>query len=225
MARIRAGAVAASTCSPWASERWYSPLSRFLDLVVAQATRHLVTRPAPKRPARAARSRERGVSATGVWQVSPTTDPIAIVLGAYDIDPSRAPGSLLVLVPTESWANRLRGRLEQRGLPVASGEQEWDRMRAGWPVVVGSRGAALAPVPRVAGAVLVDADDEAYLREAAPTWDAFRMVRERCRRDDAPWWATSMTPSPMLLGRTRRCEPRRRRVGLAAGARDRPAPE
>jgi len=73
-------------------------------------------------------------------------------------------------------------------------------MRAGWPVVVGSRGAALAPVPRVAGAVLVDADDEAYLSEAAPTWDAFRMVRERCRRDDAPWWATSVAPSPLLLG-------------------------
>lgn len=183
----------------WASERWYSPLSRFL---ISSSPKRLVTSlpDLPQAPTLEQRVRESAaLLAPGVWRVSPTTDPLAIVLGAYDVT-RESPGSLLVLVPTESWANRLRGRLEQRGLPVASGEQEWDRMRAGWPVVVGSRGAALAPVPRVAGAVLVDADDEAYLSEAAPTWDAFRMVRERCRRDDAPWWATSVAPSPLLLG-------------------------
>ncbi|MBW4079452.1 MAG: hypothetical protein HIU84_13285, partial [Acidobacteria bacterium] len=96
-------------------------------------------------------------------------------------------------------AHRLRGRLEQRGVHVASGEHEWDRMRAGWPVVVGARGTALAPVPLVAGAVIVDADDEAYRSEASPTWDAFDMLVERCRREDAPLWATSMIPSPRLV--------------------------
>ena len=54
------------------------------------------------------------------------------------------------------------GRLEQRGCDVASGEDQWDRMRAGWPVIVGARGTALAPVPKVCGAVVVDADDESY---------------------------------------------------------------
>ncbi len=72
-------------------------------------------------------------------------------------------------------------------------------MRAGWPVVVGSRGVALAPVPRVAGAVIVDADDEAYRSEATPTWDALSMLRERCRRDEAPLWATTVLPSPSTL--------------------------
>ena len=105
----------------------------------------------------------------------------------------------MVLVPTESWAGRLRGRLEQRGCAVASGEDQWDRMRAGWPVVVGARGTALAPVPKVCGAVIIDADDEAYRSERTPTWDAVTMLRERCRRDAAPLWCTSSIPSPSLL--------------------------
>jgi primosomal protein N' (replication factor Y) len=182
----------------WASERWYSPLSRFL---ISTSPKRLVTTlpVAPDAPTLDLRVREgAGDYAAGVWHVAPTTDPLAMILGAYEETRER-PGSLLVLVPTESWATRLRGRLEQRGLPVASGEHEWDRMRAGWPVVVGSRGVALAPVPRVAGAVVVDADDEAFESEAAPTWDAFNLLRERCRRDGAPWWATSMVPSPTLV--------------------------
>jgi len=96
-------------------------------------------------------------------------------------------------------AGRLRGRLEQRGCDVASGDDQWDRMRAGWPVVVGARGTALAPVPKVCGAVVIDADDEAYRSTAAPTWDAVTMLRERCRRDGAPLWLTSSVPSPTLL--------------------------
>ena len=182
----------------WASERWYSPLSRFL---VSTSPRRLVTS-LPDAPL--GEPLEAGVLSgassfePGVWQVSPTTDPLALILGAYEATRD-VHASLLVLVPTESWANRLRGRLEQRGVHVASGEAQWDRMRAGWPVVVGSRGAALAPVPRVAGVVIVDADDEAYRSEMTPTWDAFAMVRERCRRDDAPWWATSIVPSPSLV--------------------------
>jgi primosomal protein N' len=181
----------------WASERWYSPLSRFL---ISTSPKRLVTSlpDVPEAPTLNAHVREGARDfAPGVWHVAPTTDPLALILGAYEHTRLRE-GSLVVLVPTESWATRLRGRLEQRGLPVASGDQ-WDRMRAGWPVVLGARGAALSPVPRVAGAVLVDADDEAFVSEAAPTWDAFTLLRERCRRDGAPWWATSMVPSPTLM--------------------------
>lgn len=184
----------------WASERWCGPLSRFL---LASSPVRLVTAlsnaPAKEPLARAVLDGARFV-APGVHQVAPTTDPLALVLGAYEQVRGRE-GSLLVLVPTEAWAIRLRGRLEQRGCSVASGEGEWDRMRAGWPVVVGSRGTALAPVPVVAGAVIIDADDETYRSEAAPTWDAVTMLRERCARDDAPLWCTSMVPSPVLVGR------------------------
>jgi primosomal protein N' (replication factor Y) len=182
----------------WASERWCSPLSRFL---ISSSPKRLITQ-LPDAPRAAALNDSVSKSVlcleSGVIQTAPTTDPLPLILGAYESTRERE-GSLLVLVPTEAWASRLRGRLEQRGCAVASHETEWDRMRAGWPVVVGSRGAALAPVPKVAGAVIIDADDESYRSESAPTWDALSMLRERCRRDDAPLWATSMIPSPVLV--------------------------
>ncbi len=184
----------------WASQRWFSPLSRFL---ISSSPHRLITS-LPERPAAEVTALDVAATARyvepGILQLAPTFDPLPLVLGAYERTRDRT-GALLVLVPTESWANRLRGRLEQRGLAVASGEGEWDRMRAGWPVVVGARGTALAPVPRVVGAVIIDADDEAYRSEASPTWDAFNMLAERCRRENAPLWATSMIPSPSLLGR------------------------
>jgi len=182
----------------WASERWYGTWSRFL---LAASPRRVVTTlprvPATQPLALAVKATASDLPA-GVIQMAPTTDPLALVLGAYEATRD-AEGSLLVLVPTESWAGRLRGRLEQRGCAVASGEEQWDRMRAGWPVVVGARGTALAPVPRVAGAVVIDADDESYRSSATPTWEAVAMLRERCARDKAPLWCTSMIPSPALL--------------------------
>jgi primosomal protein N' len=182
----------------WASGRWYSPLSRFL---VSTSPKRLITAlPVAPRALPLVPSVLVGVEPVepGVLEVAPTTDPLPLILSAYEATRDNE-GSLLVLVPTESWAKRLRGRLEQRGCAVASGEDDWDRMRAGWPVVVGARGTALAPASKVCGAFVVDADDEAYRNAAAPTWDAVTMLRERCRRDDAPLWCTSSLPSPALL--------------------------
>jgi primosomal protein N' len=181
----------------WASERWYSTWSRFL--LAASPSRIVTSLPVAPPATRLGQVPTSGYQ-PGVLQLAPTTDPLALILGAYEVTRERA-GSLLVLVPTEAWATRLRGRLEQRGCAVASGEDQWDRMRAGWPVVVGARGTALAPVPAVAGAVIVDADDESYRSSASPTWEAVAMLRERCRRDRAPLWCTSMIPSPALLDR------------------------
>ena len=182
----------------WASERWYSSWSRFL----LSASPHRIITVLPSAPIAAPLSQTVHdfslTLAPGVLQVAPTSDPLALVLGAYE-STREDEGSLLVLVPNESWASRLRGRLEQRGCAVASGDDQWDRMRAGWPVVVGARGTALAPVPKVAGAVIIDADDESYRSSAAPTWDAVTMLRERCRRDNAPLWCTSIIPSPTLI--------------------------
>lgn len=182
----------------WAAERWYGPLSRFL---LSTSPKRLITAlPVAPRANALAHAVLAGVSQVepGVLEVGPTTDLLPLVLAAYEATRANE-GSLLVLVPTESWAGRLRGRLEQRGCAVASGDDQWDRMRAGWPVVVGARGTALAPVPKVCAAVIVDADDEAYRSTGAPTWDAVAMLRERCRRDAAPLWCTSSVPSPSLL--------------------------
>lgn len=181
----------------WAADRWYSTWSRFL--LAASPKRVITSLPVAPAAARLVQTPPLTFE-PGVVQLSPTTDPLALILGAYDATRERT-GSLLVLVPTEAWAMRLRGRLEQRGCAVASGEEQWDRMRAGWPVVVGARGTALAPVPVVAGAVIIDADDESYRSSASPTWESVAMLRERCRRDEAPLWCTSMIPSPALLDR------------------------
>jgi primosomal protein N' len=183
----------------WASERWYSTWSRFL---LAASPKRVVTS-LPTAPVAAPLLQTPALTfEPGVVQLAPTTDPLGLVLGAYEVTRQR-PGSLLVLVPTDAWATRLRGRLEQRGCAVASGEEQWERMRSGWPVVVGARGTALAPIPLVAGAVIIDADDESFRSSASPTWDAVAMLRERCRLDDAPLWCTSIIPSPALLDRGR----------------------
>src|ERR1019366_3433194 len=126
----------------WAGKRWYAPLARFL--AAASPPVRVTELPTPPSPA----ALDSTVRATalgavpGVVVVAPTFDPLALVLGAYEQCRSRA-GSLLVLVPTEAWARRLRGRLEQRGCAVAFGDTEWDRMRAQWPVIGGARGGAL----------------------------------------------------------------------------------
>lgn len=181
----------------WASERWYGTWSRFLH---AASPTTLVTN-LPTTPAAGPLSQTVLASALtvepGVIQLAPTSDPLGLVLGAYEATRERA-GSLLVLAPTDGWSRRLRGRLEQRGCPVA-GADEWDRLRAGWPVAVGARGTALAPLDRLCGAVILDADDESYVSSAAPTWSALEVVRERCRREGAPLWCTSIMPSPVLL--------------------------
>ena len=120
----------------WAADRWYSTWSRFL--LAASPKRVITSLPVAPAAARLVQTPPLTFE-PGVVQLSPTTDPLALILGAYDATRER-PGSFLVLVPTEAWAMRLRGRLEQRGCAVASGEEQWDRMRAGWPVVVGARG-------------------------------------------------------------------------------------
>lgn len=177
----------------WAAKRWCAPLAKFY--VAATTKKNITTLPSAPTKQRADAPGE--LFAPGVWQVSPTTDPLDLILGAYESTLDRE-GSLLVLVPNEGWAQRLAERLRRRGVAVAQGEREWDKMRAGWPVIVGVRGGAFAPTPTLCGAVIVDADDDAYRSESAPTWHALDVVLERCRRDQAPWWATSVAPSPMV---------------------------
>ncbi len=179
--------------SQWAAQRWASTRVRFLRAASpSRIVRDLPVVP----PAPDLRGPVTRLPPAGVVEVAPTTDPLELVLAAYRS--TRRPGaSLLVLVPTDAWAQRLRGRLERRGVPTASGE-EWERARAGWPVVVGTRGAAFAPIGDLAGAVVIDADDDGYVSSAAPTWNALEVVRERARRAGASWWATASVMDPVL---------------------------
>ncbi len=104
-------------------------------------------------------------------------------------------GSVLVLVPSAGWAERLTARLENRGWPTAG---TWEQARAGWPVVVGSRAAAWAPTPRLAAVVVLDAHDAAYREESAPTYSAVDVLIERARREGVPCILASPVP-PVTL--------------------------
>ena len=75
----------------------------------------------------------------------------------------------------------------------------WAEAAAGWPVVVGSRAAAFAPLPRLAGAVVLDAHDEAYREERAPPFDAVEVVAERAASDGAPCLLVSPCPTVVQL--------------------------
>ena len=177
----------------WAAEQWVTPFARALAASCTLKLWKQLPEPPPKHEISISQHFE-----PGLWQCGPTRDPLDIVLSAYEATRDQ-PGSLLVLVPTEGWAGRLATRLTHRGVATALFDQEWDRVRAGWPVVVGSRGAAFAPMERLAGIVVLDGDDDAYVSGQSPTWNAIRVVAERSRRDDAPLWVTSPMPSPLLL--------------------------
>lgn len=178
----------------WVSDRWCAPLAR----VLISLTPGVVVATIPVAPVPTALSAApRRTWEPGPIHLAPTSDPLDVVLAAYQRVWTR-PGTLLVLVPSEAWARRLQGRLAQRGLAVAGAEQ-WAEMRAGWPVIVAARGGALAPAPLLSGAVVIDADDESYVSPMFPNWDALSVVRERCRRDGAELWATSLAPSPSVL--------------------------
>ncbi len=129
----------------------------------------------------------------------PVTDPMELVLAVVgDAAVRERGGSTVVLVPSTGWAERLLARLVRRGCPATS---SWEEARAGWPVVVGSRAGAWAPVPRLAAAVVLDAHDSAYREESAPTYSAVDVVLERARREGAPCIVVSPVPPITLTAR------------------------
>jgi len=188
----------------WAAWRWAGPASFFLR----SASPATIVRSLPAPPAWPDLAAGQGpvggldldLARPGVTVVRqpPVTDPLALVLSVVG-DPAvrTRGGSVLVLVPSSGWAERLTARLVRRGCPVAAA---WEQARAGWPVVVGSRAAAWSPVPRLAAVVMLDAHDSAYREESAPTYSALDVVLERARREDAPCIVASPVPPVALAG-------------------------
>src|SRR5580658_3063840 len=108
-------------------------------------------------------------------------------------------GDVLVLVPTRAEADRLSGLLAGEGWPVAAHPDGWAQGAAGGSVVVGSRGAAFAPLPTLAAVVVLDAHAESYADTRAPTWNAAVVAAERARRAGAPCLLVSPCPTLDLL--------------------------
>jgi len=208
----------------WAAWRWAGPVPFFLG--VASPLRPVRRLPAGElgaagagEPGRGAldsgpvatvfddmvtRAVEEGVVGEGavgegmstVLRIPPTTDLIDLVLSVVHSPQTVArPGGVLVLVPSVGWAERLCGRLVRRGYRATT---DWAAARAGWPIVVGSRAAAWAPLPDVSAALVLDAHDEAYREESAPTYSAVDVVTERARRAGCPCIVTSPCPSTVV---------------------------
>jgi primosomal protein N' (replication factor Y) len=81
------------------------------------------------------------------------------------------------------------------GVSDAERTQAWRRATAGSSVVIGGRVAALAPVPDLASAVVVDDADEALQEERAPTWHARDVLHERAARAGASFAVVSPAPT------------------------------
>ena len=66
-------------------------------------------------------------------------------------------------------------------------------------MAVGARSAVWAPAPEIAGIVVLDAHDEAYVEERAPTWNAWMVAAERARRAGVGCTLISACPSLEML--------------------------
>ena len=138
---------------------------------------------------------------TAVVRLAPAADPLPLVAGAAArLGRGGAGSGVLVLAPAHAQAAAVAARLRGAGLPVALLPGDWAAARAGGCVAVGTRAGAFAPLPRLDAAVVLDAHDEAYHEERAPTWAAWAVVEERCRRDGAPCVLVSPCPTLELLG-------------------------
>jgi primosomal protein N' (replication factor Y) len=71
----------------------------------------------------------------------------------------------------------------------------WRRAAQGQCVVVGGRIAALAPVPDLQAAIVVDDADEALQEERSPTWHARDVLQERAARAGVPFTVCSPAPT------------------------------
>lgn len=177
----------------WAAWRWAMPVATLLR---AASPDRVVRGPLP-RPPSAGRGGAPGAEhplapGTELHRLPPAADPLGEVLAVVEGAPG--PGSVVVMVPGVGWAERLSARLRRRGLAVAGG---WAEAAAGWPVVVGSVSAAWAPVPRLAGAVVLDVHDDAYRHR----YDAVAVLAERAAREGAPCRLVSPCPTAVQVAR------------------------
>jgi primosomal protein N' (replication factor Y) len=117
-------------------------------------------------------------------------------------------GSTIVAVADPSRARSLAQYLRSAGRavaflhsddPDAARTDSWRHAARGSCVVVGGRTAALAPVPDLAAAVVVDDADEALQEERSPTWHARDVLLERAERADVPFAVVSPAPTVEAL--------------------------
>ncbi len=105
-------------------------------------------------------------------------------------------GSALVVMPDAARVDAAARSLRREGVAVAVLPREWAAAAAGGVVAIGARGAAFAPLPDLALAVVIDEHDEALHDERVPTWHAREVMVERARRAGVPCVLVSPLPTP-----------------------------
>ena len=184
--------------APWASVRWAAGRLRPF-LVAASPPTNVTALPAPVHgradvPASSVARRTAEVLAAGggLLLLPPAVSPLDAILA------SATRGRTLVAMPTVGRAEAMAAALIRRGLGVAVVPRQWALAAAGADVVIGARGAAWAPCPELAVAIVIDEHDETLQEERNPTWHAHDVVIERARRAGAPVLLTS--PCPTVVG-------------------------
>jgi len=177
----------------WAAWRWAGRPASFLK--TASPDRVVSRLPAP--PPRAALATPdhellttafAGTASRSVLRVPPATNLVHVAVAAAAL------GNALVLCPTAAMAATITSRLRRAGVSVAAHPGDWAIGAAG-ATVVGTRGAAWAPVANLAAVVVLDEHDEAHQQEQAPTWHARDVAIERARRAGVPCVLTSPCPT------------------------------
>jgi len=189
----------------WASWRWAGPLSSFLGtasperIVDERVPVTVGDSGPPDSPGGGSVALVdealSGGDVPAVIRLAPALDATLVVL---ELVHRVGPAGVLVLAPSHARAAQVAARLRTGGVPVALLPDRWAEASTGTFVVVGTRAAAWAPVPRLAAAVVLDAHDEAYREERSPTWSAVDVTVERARRDGAPVLLVSPCP-PVTL--------------------------
>ena len=110
---------------------------------------------------------------------------------------------MLVLAASRADAATLANRLVRAGHAVALQPEAWAEAASGGPIVVGTRGAVLAPVSRPSAIVVLDAHADSYQEERVPTWEAAVVAEERARRAGVPCLLVSPCPTLDLLASRR----------------------
>ena len=181
----------------WASWRWAGRLATLLRLGsperVVAAVPPLRVRPASQIPPPALALPVVDPARPAVIEVSPTTDPLDLVLAAA------AGGQTIVVAPGRETVDRVARGLRRYGAAVARWPHEW-AAASGGATVVGGRGVVFAPAPALCAIVVLDEHDPTLQSEASPTWHAREVAIERARRAGVPCLLVSPCPSLEALG-------------------------
>ncbi len=156
------------------------------------------SRPAAAGPLDGGLLRDIVSSRRGVVRIPPSVGDVSPYL--HHLVRSWTSHSGIILSPSVEGARRIADALVQaRSARAVLLPGQWAEAASGDCVAVGARSAVWAPVPHIGGIVVLDAHDEAYAEERAPTWNAWMVAAERASRAGVGCTLISACPSLEML--------------------------